>query len=183
MKVIGLANVIALALILAVSSTAQAKVVNFTTVFKASTVSAAFTYNGKAPAGYFTASGTNSLGQSFTAQGVLEVTPGTTPGCTVTRLDGTTETGVDLVFVGSNEAISFPNGFLFDEGTSASACIGSDGDFSGTLNDKIVGGTGAYKGATGTLVPKFSGTTLAAPVAGSFFQAFKGKATYNIILP
>ena len=46
---------------------------------------------------------------------------------------------------------------LFDEGMSASACIGSDGDFSGTVNDTIVGGTGAYKGATGTLVPHFSG--------------------------
>jgi hypothetical protein len=66
---------------------------------------------------------------------------------------------------------------------SASACIGSDGDFSGTVNDTIVGGTGAYKGATGTLVPHFSGTTLAAPMPGSFFQAFKGKATYHVILP
>ena len=33
------------------------------------------------------------------------------------------------------------------------------------MNDTIVGGTGAYRGATGTLVPHFSGTTLAGPNA------------------
>jgi hypothetical protein len=33
------------------------------------------------------------------------------------------------------------------------------------VNDTIVGGTGAYTGATGTLVPHFSGTTLAGPNA------------------
>jgi hypothetical protein len=115
MTVMGLANVIAVALILAEGSSAQAKVVAFTTVFKVTSVSAAFSYDGKAPAGYFTASGTNSLGQSFTAHGVIEFFPGTTS-CTVTRLDGTTEAGVDLALVHSNEAISFPNGFLFDEG-------------------------------------------------------------------
>jgi hypothetical protein len=182
MKVMGLANIFVVGLIFVGGSTAQAEVLDFTTTFKVTSVSAAFSYDGKAPAGYFSASGRSSLGQSFTAQGVIEFTPGATP-CTVTRLDGTTETGVDLKFVGSNEAISFPDGFLFDEGTSASACIGSDGAFSGTVNDTIVGGTGAFKGATGTLVPHFRGTTLAAPMPGSSFQAFKGKAAYHVILP
>jgi hypothetical protein len=179
---LGFASALGIAAILAAAPTAQALVLDFTTVFKATAVSANFSYDGVAPAGNYTASGTNSLGQSFTSQGVVEYAIGTTP-CTVTRLDGTTETGVDLVLVGNNEAISFPNGFLFDEGTSASGCIGADGAFSGEVNDTIVGGTGAYKGATGTLVPHFSGTTLTEPLPGSFFQAFEGKATYHIHLP
>jgi hypothetical protein len=171
---------------LASSGAFAATLQQYTFTGRGTAVTAAFTYDGIGNALYLDGNGVTSLAQSFAFHGVGQYNTGSTF-CTVTRLDGSTEPGVNLVFVRSKTVILNNNtsaGTIFEKGWSGSGCTGSDGAFSIKETDLVTGGTGIYKNAFGSVTFSESGVTLAAPSGGAgIFNFFKANGSASITLP
>jgi len=169
---------------LASSGAFAATVQQYTFTGRGTAVTAALTFDGIGNALYLEGSVVTSIAQSFTLRGVGQFNTGSTF-CTVTRLDGSTEPGINLVFVRSKTVILDANaGAIFERGSYGSGCTGSDGAFSINETDLVTGGTGIYKNAFGSVTFSESGITLAAPSSGSgIFNFFRAKGSVSITLP
>ena len=124
-------------------------------------VNSSFTYDGAAPAALLTGSETSNFGPA-TFQVVSEVSPSTVA-CTAP--DGTAGTIFNLVQ--TDAAGAWAKGQLYFTAVGAAAgsqCVSSTtGSNGGSITYTITGGTGAFAGASGATLLKFSGQTLAAP--------------------
>jgi len=124
-------------------------------------VNSSFTYDGAASAALLTGSESSNLGPA-TFQVVSEVSPSTVA-CTAP--DGTAGTTFDLVQTDAAGAWG-QKGQLFFTAVGAQAgsqCVSSTtGSNGGSITYTITGGTGAFAGASGSTLLKFTGHTLAA---------------------
>jgi hypothetical protein len=125
-------------------------------------VTANFTYDGVAPAISITYTGQDNLGGSFTGQDIGEYSV-TTRRCTAP--DGSA--GTVFVLVRATEVDTYNQGQLYSAGAGAAAGIGCESNTTGSFGlietHSVMGGTGKFASASGSIMHKVTGKTLAAP--------------------
>jgi hypothetical protein len=148
-------------------------------------VTSAFSFDGAAPAFSIISTGRDNLGGKFNGQDVGEYLVTTTP-CTAP--DGSAGTEFDLVQAA--EVVNYEDGQLYSIGAGTgdgTGCASSTtGSYGLTESHTVIGGTGKFANAAGTIVGVVVGNTLAAPgnppgklgLFSGFQSTFTGSVTY-----
>jgi hypothetical protein len=174
-KLVIVAGVIT-ALMISSSPSAFAKPVKVKGSGQGTALTANFSFDGVASALSIISTGEDKIGETFNAQDVGEYSF-TATSCTAP--DGTT--GIETVLVQAVEVRTYNKGQLYTSGTAAannSGCQSSTtGSFRLTETHSVIGGTGKFVNASGSITQTVTGTGLAAPgippgKLGSF-SAFK----------
>jgi len=154
-----------------------------------------FTFNNSASALSSVFTGNNNLGGPFNGQNVTQyrfLGSLVTPNCEYAGIPGFK---FDLVQVDAvpiagqiayaNGVLNYNQGQLFLLATSANGCMALTGLYTVSVDYDIVGGTGKFAGANGTLHSTIQGAVLAAPKPngswgqfGAFQEQHTGSATY-----
>jgi hypothetical protein len=125
-------------------------------------VTANFTYDGVAPAISITYAGSDNLGGPFTSQDIGEYV-GTGSSCTAP--DGSA--GTVFVLVQATEVDTYNQGQLYSTGTGAAAGSGctsnTTGSFGLSETHSVIGGTGKFADASGSIAGTTTGKDLAVP--------------------
>ena len=179
---------LAFLVLLAVGSNAYARTIKYQGSGAGTFVTAAFTYDGAAPASIFTAMDKDNLGGAGTFQCISEFVP-TATACTAP--DKTA--GVIFDLVQSDCAGQYTQGQFQFSGTFAKAAGTADGtqcvsstttSAGGSTTYTVTGGEGNLTGASGTFTVTYTGNTLAAPGsppgADGLFGAIPFTATGSI---
>jgi hypothetical protein len=125
-------------------------------------LTANFSFDGVAPASSITFTGTDNLGGPFNGQDVGEYAA-TATSCTAP--DGSA--GTAFVLVQAKEVVNYKAGQLYSSGAGAADGLGcasnTTGSFGLTETHSVIGGTGKFEDASGSITGKVIGQTLAAP--------------------
>jgi hypothetical protein len=125
-------------------------------------LTANFSFDGVTPASSIISTGKDNIGGTFNAQDVGEYA-GTATSCTAP--DGTA--GTAFVLVQAKQVRTYKKGQLYTSGTAAadnSGCSSSTtGSFGLTETHSVIGGTGEFANASGSITVTVTGTGLAAP--------------------
>ena len=174
-KLVIVTGIIAI-LIISSNPSAFAETVTVKGSAQGTALTANFSFDGVAPASSIISTGKDNIGGTFNAQDVGEYAF-TATSCTAP--DGTA--GTAFVLVQGKEVRTYKKGQLYTSGTAAADNSGcqsnTTGSFGLTETHSVIGGTGKFANASGSITQTVTGTGLAAPGTppgklGSF-SAFK----------
>jgi hypothetical protein len=183
--VLALAMVVSLTVLISAGS-AEAKTVKVKGSGQGTALTSAFSFDGASPALTIVSTGKDNIGGAFNAQDIHEYSF-TTDSCTAP--DGTA--GTVPLSVQAAEVINYKSDQLYLSGTAASAgtgCVSSStGSFGLTgATQTVIGGTGKFANASGTIIYTVVGTGLASPgippgklgLFDAFQYTLSGSVTY-----
>jgi hypothetical protein len=166
------AGIIAI-LIISSNPSAFAETVTVKGSAQGTALTANFSFDGVTPASSIISTGKDNIGGTFNAQDVSEYAFSAT---SCTAPDGTA--GTAFVLVEGKEVRTYKKGQLYTSGTAAADNSGcqsnTTGSFGLTETHSVIGGTGEFANASGSITQTVTGTGLAAPGSppgklGSFF--------------
>jgi hypothetical protein len=160
-KLVIVAGIIAI-LIISSNPSAFAKTVNVKGSGQGTALTANFSFDEVVPALSIISTGKDNIGGTFNAHDVGEYAF-TATSCTAP--DGTA--GVETVLVQAVEVRTYNKGQLYTSGTAAANNTGcsssTTGSFRTTETHSVIGGTGKFANASGSITQTVTGTGLAAP--------------------
>ena len=178
------AGVIAI-LIISSNPSAFAKTVTVKGSGQGTALTSAFSFDGVAPALSIISTGKDNIGGTFNAQDVGEYSF-TATSCTAP--DGSA--GTKFVLVQAAAVTNYKSGQIYLSGTAAAGNSGcgsnTTGSFGLTETSSVIGGTGKFANASGSITVTVTGTTLAAPGIppgklgdfNTFQDTFSGSVTF-----